>query len=174
MYFYLVSNFLVKIPSSFSQVSANEYAIKRYLAGVPEGKDDLFVEKSLPLESNFDHMQGIDFRKGCYLGQELTIRTFHTGVTRKRILPVQLFEGDVEHKFERVDDSVVDRESRLEMPGSQSEIRNEKGKVVGRFGSGVHNIGLALLRLEVVSKGEKLYAENGVVIRAIKPDWWID
>lgn len=30
----------------------------------------------------------VDFRKGCYVGQELTVRTYHTGVVRKRILPV--------------------------------------------------------------------------------------
>jgi hypothetical protein len=30
----------------------------------------------------------VDFRKGCYVGQELTVRTYHTGVVRKRILPI--------------------------------------------------------------------------------------
>jgi folate-binding protein YgfZ len=133
---------IVKLPAAFSRVDANEYAIRRYLAGVPEGIDDLFVGKSLPLESNMDHMQAIDFRKGCYLGQELTIRTFHTGVTRKRILPVQLFDGEVEQSFERVNESVVDRDVGLEMPESQSEIRNEKGRVVGKFGSGKVRLGV--------------------------------
>lgn len=33
----------------------------------------------------------VDFRKGCYLGQELTVRTYHTGATRKRILPLHFF-----------------------------------------------------------------------------------
>lgn len=33
----------------------------------------------------------VDFRKGCYLGQELTVRTYHTGATRKRVLPIRLF-----------------------------------------------------------------------------------
>lgn len=32
----------------------------------------------------------VDFRKGCYVGQELTVRTYHTGATRKRIVPVRL------------------------------------------------------------------------------------
>lgn len=38
--------------------------------------------------------QTVDFRKGCYLGQELTVRTYHTGATRKRILPIRLFPLD--------------------------------------------------------------------------------
>ena len=32
----------------------------------------------------------VDFRKGCYVGQELTVRTYHRGLIRKRIVPVQL------------------------------------------------------------------------------------
>ena len=39
-------------------------------------------------------MSGVSFHKGCYLGQELTARTFHTGVTRKRIVPVKLSPGN--------------------------------------------------------------------------------
>lgn len=35
--------------------------------------------------------KSVDFRKGCYLGQELTVRTYHTGATRKRVLPIRLF-----------------------------------------------------------------------------------
>lgn len=34
----------------------------------------------------------VDFRKGCYVGQELTIRTYHTGVVRKRIVPIQIYK----------------------------------------------------------------------------------
>lgn len=67
-----------------------EYTRKRYELGVPEGIEDLWPEKSLPLESNLDYMNGVNFRKGCYVGQELTIRTQHTGVVRKRILPMKL------------------------------------------------------------------------------------
>jgi folate-binding protein YgfZ len=37
---------------------------------------------------------GVDFRKGCYVGQELTARTHHTGVVRKRVVPVLLYELD--------------------------------------------------------------------------------
>lgn len=45
---------------------------------------------SLPFECNLDLENGVSFDKGCYLGQELTARTWHTGVLRKRMLPVQL------------------------------------------------------------------------------------
>jgi len=35
----------------------------------------------------------VDFRKGCYVGQELTVRTYHTGLVRKRVMPVQIFHA---------------------------------------------------------------------------------
>ena len=38
--------------------------------------------------------RAVDFRKGCYVGQELTVRTYHTGQLRKRILPVVLHKPD--------------------------------------------------------------------------------
>lgn len=56
------------------------------MLGIPEGADDFLLGQSLPLESNLDYTNGVDFRKGCYLGQELTIRTYHTGVTRHSYL----------------------------------------------------------------------------------------
>ena len=80
-----------------------DYTVHRVLHGVPEGSLELV--NSLPLNSNIDLMGGgkvsfspdaasdtrlVDFRKGCYVGQELTVRTYHTGVVRRRIFPVQL------------------------------------------------------------------------------------
>ena len=63
----------------------------------------MFITKSstVPLELRsslnvLDHTSGISFHKGCYLGQELTARTFHTGVTRKRIVPIRHLPPEAE------------------------------------------------------------------------------
>ena len=69
-------------PSLFTQL--------RYRLGVPEGSSETPLGKALPLEYNLDYMNGVSFHKGCYIGQELTARTHHTGVIRKRILPLML------------------------------------------------------------------------------------
>ena len=57
-------------------------------SGLPDGSRDMLVEKSLLMECGFDELNGIDWQKGCYLGQELTARTRYRGLVKKRLLPV--------------------------------------------------------------------------------------
>eukprot|EP00754_Rhynchopus_humris_P031857 Rhum_TRINITY_DN15362_c8_g1::Rhum_TRINITY_DN15362_c8_g1_i1::g.153345::m.153345 len=64
------------------------YAVYRMLTGLPEGAADVPSGSALPLESNLDFLGGVSFSKGCYIGQELTARSHHRGLTRKRLLPV--------------------------------------------------------------------------------------
>jgi folate-binding protein YgfZ len=59
----------------------------RTLNGISEGGSELGHETTIPLEANMDYFSGIDFHKGCYLGQELVARTYHQGQVRKRMLP---------------------------------------------------------------------------------------
>ena len=60
------------------------YKAYRIAQGVAEGVE---VEDRIPLECNMDFLNHVDFRKGCYVGQELTARTKFKGVVRKRIVP---------------------------------------------------------------------------------------
>jgi len=73
-----------------AQLSAADYEAMRLRLGVAEGPLEIPVGKCFPLEYNLDYLHGVSFHKGCYLGQELTARTHHTGVVRKRVLPVTL------------------------------------------------------------------------------------
>ncbi|KAL9654643.1 hypothetical protein ABK040_006705 [Willaertia magna] len=73
----------------FDDKENNIYNRSRILLGIPENSMDLPPEHSLPLECNFGHMEAIHYDKGCYIGQELTTRTYHTGEVRKRICIVK-------------------------------------------------------------------------------------
>lgn len=62
----------------------------RLAAGIPDGSRDMVPDKALLLENGFDELGGVDFDKGCYMGQELTARTKYRGLVKKRLLPVTL------------------------------------------------------------------------------------
>lgn len=61
------------------------YETTRMILGLPEGSKDL--KNKFPLQMNLHYLNGVSFDKGCYIGQELTQRTYFTGVTRKALLP---------------------------------------------------------------------------------------
>lgn len=175
--------------------SLEDYTIRRILRGVPEGQSEILREQALLQESNIDFMGGVDFRKGCYVGQELTIRTHHTGVVRKRILPVQLYPVDGSPP-ERLSYSA----STLHLPPTGTNIfrqGDEKRRSAGKFLRGIGNIGFALCRLEAMtdfplsgpSSGRReAYAahhqfqmdwsadegggESSLGVKAFVPDWW--
>ncbi|RMJ26189.1 transferase caf17, mitochondrial [Aspergillus sp. HF37] len=136
------------------EVGLDVYTVRRMLHGVAEGQGEIVRAAALPLECNMDMMRGIDFRKGCYVGQELTIRTHHTGVVRKRIIPVQLYTGDQPDLSTSGDAPVYDPAAELPLPPAASNISKvggRRGRSAGKFLSGVGNIGLAACRLEMMT-----------------------
>ncbi|KAF8854663.1 folate-binding protein [Acephala macrosclerotiorum] len=139
----------------------DQYKIRRYLKGVPEGQDELLREHALPQESCIDFMGGIDYRKGCYVGQELTIRTHHTGVVRKRILPIMIYGAEEKEptslEYDSEKDYGVER-----IPKETSIGRFEKrGRSAGKFLAGVGNVGLGLCRLEMMTDVQVQGAAGG-------------
>ncbi|KAJ5893460.1 transferase caf17 [Penicillium taxi] len=133
-----------------SEVGLDSYTVRRILNGVAEGQTEIIRESALPMEYNMDMGRAIDFRKGCYVGQELTIRTHHTGVVRKRVLPVQFYSDNLD----LTDGPVYDPSAQLSLPPSGSNIMKaggRRGRSAGKVLNGVGNIGLALCRLEVMT-----------------------
>ena len=62
----------------------------RISLGLPDSSRDMKIEKSTLLESGFDELNGVSFNKGCYIGQELTARTKHRGLIKRRLIPIHL------------------------------------------------------------------------------------
>ncbi|XP_053568915.1 putative transferase CAF17, mitochondrial [Bombina bombina] len=135
--------------------SFKEYSKHRYEQGVPEGVCDLPPGVALPLESNLVYMNGISFDKGCYIGQELTARTHHTGVIRKRLLPVQL-------------------SSPVPADTKEADIFTKSGKSAGKYRAGEGGIGLALLRLAHVNEelNIKTPGNESITVKPSIPQWW--
>ncbi|KAN0047963.1 hypothetical protein ACTA71_002352 [Dictyostelium dimigraforme] len=83
------------------------YNLFRISQGIPQGVKEYQWGNIIPLEYNFDLLNGVDFHKGCYLGQELTSRTHFTGLIRKRIFPVVMKVQDVESPSV-MDEAIID------------------------------------------------------------------
>ena len=69
------------------------YDTLRIRLGIPDGTRDMEVEKSILLECNFDSLNGIDWEKGCYIGQEVTARTRYRGLVKRQLVAVTI-EGN--------------------------------------------------------------------------------
>ncbi|MGL4825316.1 MAG: YgfZ/GcvT domain-containing protein [Alphaproteobacteria bacterium] len=74
---------------SLTHVPFEHYDAMRLELGVPDQHRDLIPGRSIPLECGFRELGAISWQKGCYLGQELTARTHHQGLVRKRLLTVE-------------------------------------------------------------------------------------
>ena len=84
--------FASMMASTFPESKGN-YDLVRRLAGVAEGKE---IQGKVGSECNQEFLNAISYHKGCYLGQELTARVHHTGVLRKRIMPVFMISTNTE------------------------------------------------------------------------------
>ncbi|ESK97634.1 mitochondrial protein [Moniliophthora roreri MCA 2997] len=158
------------ITSTHDEVSSEGYTLHRIAHGVPEGIDDISPTAAFPMESNLDVMGALDFRKGCYVGQELTVRTYHTGAVRKRILPVSL-QGISGNSLE----SGLD--IKASVLSSEDKIPRPRGN--GKLLSLSQGFALALLRLEHVEGVEKKQLElrcegstGSLSVEPWWPEWW--
>ena len=115
------------------------------ILGLPEGGSEMGAQ--FPLNMNLHILGGVSFDKGCYIGQELTQRTFHTGVIRKIALPFALNStSSIEINpadFNPL--SMVDDKFDLDLKGEL--IIDEKGKKLGKVLTSANNIGIAMVDL---------------------------
>lgn len=78
-----------KKPEDTEIIDFNYFDYHRVGLCVPDGSRDLIVEKSTLLESHIDKLNGIDFKKGCYVGQELTARMHYRGLAKKHLYALE-------------------------------------------------------------------------------------
>jgi folate-binding protein YgfZ len=133
-------------------VGARAYDAHRIALGIPSGGPDFSYGDAFPHDAAMDQLAGVDFAKGCYVGQEVVARMQHRGLARNRIVPLAY-------------DGVA--------PEAGSNV-TAGDKSVGTIGSSADSRALALLRLDRVADalaaGIPLTA-GGHSVRLVKPDW---
>lgn len=129
-----------------------EYEAHRIALGVPRGGVDFTYGDAFPHETDMDQLAGIDFEKGCYVGQEVVSRVEHRGIARTRAMTV-VYDG---------------------FAPAPGETIKAGDKTLGTFGSAALGYAIALMRLDRVTDalatGATIEA-GGVPLRVIKPDW---
>jgi folate-binding protein YgfZ len=132
-------------------VDASEYEAHRIAAGVPRGGLDFMYGDAFPHETNMDRLNGVDFDKGCYVGQEVVSRMQHRGTARTRTVKVLLDDFSPE-----IGATILAGD-----------------KPVGTIGSTSAGKGIALIRTDRVADaldaGQPLTA-GGLSLRLAEPD----
>jgi tRNA-modifying protein YgfZ len=133
-------------------VDAAAYEAHRIALGVPRGGLDFIYGDAFPHETDMDQLGGVDFGKGCFVGQEVVSRIEHRGTARTRVVPVS-YDGFAPEAG---------------TPVSAGE------KSIGTLGSSAQGRALAMLRLDrttdALAAGAPLVA-GGVEMRLVKPAW---
>ena len=128
----------------------------RYALGVAEGAELVGL---LPLECNLAGLNAVSFEKGCYVGQELTARTHHRGVVRKRIVPASFHHHVVRDKKAASETERANERSASPLfvaPGSRlfpmeeeetEPATSARAKPAGSVVASSGDVGLAMVRL---------------------------
>jgi len=134
-------------PAGATEGDEADYAAFARSLGVP-GPADWGIEQTYPIEANFDLLNGIDFKKGCFVGQETTSRMKRRGTVKTRFLPIA-FEG--------------------EAPAPGAEVLAGDLRA-GQVLSGASGLTMASLRLDRIEGAD--LTVDGRPVRVARPDWF--
>ena len=139
------------VQSAIAGAQAGDYRSHRLRLGVPDSAD-VPPDTVFALDAGFEDLAGVDFKKGCYVGQEVTARMKHRASARRRFLIANI-DGD------------------LPPPGTKLEA---SGREVGTLATGADGRALALVRLDRVEEagnaGESITA-SGRKVSLQRPSW---
>ncbi|WP_142847322.1 folate-binding protein YgfZ [Telmatospirillum sp. J64-1] len=134
--------------AGFARAELDEWDRLRLRLGLPDGSRDMVIEKAILLENGFDELNGVDWKKGCYMGQELTARTKYRGLIKKRLMPVEI-------------------DGPAPAPGTPILFGEAEA---GEMRSSAGSLGLAIIRLEYLDK-DGIFTAGEARVTPHKPDW---
>ncbi len=137
-------------PAGSARASAHDYDLHRLSHGVPDVVRDVLSDRVYALEANFDLLNAIDFRKGCFVGQETTSRMKRRSVVKSRMVPLR-FDGAP--------------------PPAGAEVLSGALRA-GVVSSGAEGIALGLMRLDRAVDAD--LSVDGQPVRLDVPDWLTD
>ena len=122
---------------------------RRLALGLPDGSRDMEIERSTLAEGNADLLGGIDWDKGCWMGQEVTARMHYRGLAKRRLTPM------------RVDGP---------MPAPGAVVERD-GRPVGECRSSAGDLVMVLARTEAIDEAETGLRSGETRLYPAPPDW---
>ena len=139
------------VPREGAEDGTPAYHMRRLALGVPDSAD-VPPDTVFALDLGLEELNGVSFKKGCYVGQEVTARMKHRATARRRFL-------------------IADVNGTLPTPGTPIVAG---GKDLGTLATGINSRALALIRLDRLDEASRTGAEiaaNGQRVTLVKPDW---
>jgi len=166
----------IVVPKTMSSdyEDAADYESLRFRLGLAEGPE---MSNSVPLEFNLDYLNGVSFRKGCYVGQELTARTHFRGVVRKRCMPCTIRNVEsAENISVELPRVVKDEVTQKSVGKLLSVITSSKRSSSSSEEDFI--LGLALIRQEQFenrTEDSKWILDGGSSVEVVpqRPMWWV-
>lgn len=140
------------LAAGFAQAEPGINDHTRLCLGIPDGSRDLTIDKALPMENGFDALNGIDWDKGCYVGQEMTARMRYRAKVRRQLLPVAI-------------------EGPAPAPGTVIMLGEHEA---GEMRSSAKEIGLALLRIDALANlngADGAFTTGSATLTPLRPPW---
>lgn len=137
------------IVTELPEGTLSDYHSRRIKLGIPEGSHDFIMDKSTIHEGHFEDINGVDFEKGCYVGQEVIARMKYRGKIKKQMFPVSL-SGPA--------------------PDFGAEITDENDNKIGDIRSHTDGFAIALFRTDKMTFGTD-YKCGDITVTPYKPDW---
>lgn len=185
--------------ASFGLPPVDEHTVtlRRFANGLFEPADAPRGLLLLPFETNLDFINGLSLEKGCYVGQELTIRTYNNGVIRKRVYPVQFHASVAEAAAAEAASAPLRADANAvpaapvdvypasdapqpepavsALPFGASRAVKPRARSSGKIVAASDNLGFVLASTALV-KANKVYKATvdgvEVGVRVVEPDWW--
>ncbi|CAI5758684.1 unnamed protein product [Candida verbasci] len=183
-----------------NEISEANVTERRFQNGLFEIRDVSKVKdvSLLPFECNLDYINGLSLDKGCYVGQELTIRTFNNGIIRKRIFPIQFFKlGDADTvdiknvpagmlpkldvtPLQEPEEKQEESTQSAPSPFGSSKTVRKRNHSYGRILSIENKLGLALFSISDIEKNPIYKVQvpslddksKYIGVEVMIPDWW--
>lgn len=143
---------LYRVPGQSTDGDVSGYDALRIANGIAESGCDYALQDAFPHDVLMDVNDGVSFRKGCFVGQEVVSRMKHRGTARRRVVLVSAASA---------------------LPPSGTEIM-AGGKPMGALGTIIGNQGLAIIRVDraadAMASGSVMTAGDTTVTVAL-PAW---